>query len=429
MIDKFGSVPKLALLDAFQSIGIILAGGGAKGAYQAGALKAIYDFLGTQKALQKVRMIAGTSIGSWNALFWLAGLLEQEGSQMCGLERWWSSISLLDLVRPTLYVPGMRNYFLSASPWRQSFNRLFGDEPVTADRLRQHVERPEAEGSIHFYLTRSNVERARLEVTTNRDLDAVAANLPATKWKSGVHRVIGDRARTIDDLRDAVFSSMDLPPLFKYWEIGDYFYEDGGVIDNLPIQFGTESEQCDLLFILPLNATFSRDINHRSIMKRLFRVMDVRQGILERNSFKMVYLYNELAALRDKTERLESLARRACEALATPENAVHLPLVDEIQQALPSLAAEAAAVTKETSPADRALVRRHQRVQVFAVCPAPKLAINTAEFWKREEARKAFRLMRDATAAELERFFGAPPEYIRVALVQPHGDVLYLEEF
>jgi predicted acylesterase/phospholipase RssA len=59
-------------LAAYHSLGIILAGGGAKGAYQAGALKAIYRFLQQHGALGKVRMIAGTSIGAWNAMFWLA---------------------------------------------------------------------------------------------------------------------------------------------------------------------------------------------------------------------------------------------------------------------------------------------------------------------------------------------------------------------
>src|SRR6266511_2541626 len=54
-------------LDDVERIGIILAGGGAKGAYQAGAMKAIYEFLEHHNALHKVKMIAGTSIGSWNA--------------------------------------------------------------------------------------------------------------------------------------------------------------------------------------------------------------------------------------------------------------------------------------------------------------------------------------------------------------------------
>jgi hypothetical protein len=53
-------------------IGIVLAGGGAKGAYQAGAMKAIYEFLESHHALGNVKVISGTSIGSWNAMFWLA---------------------------------------------------------------------------------------------------------------------------------------------------------------------------------------------------------------------------------------------------------------------------------------------------------------------------------------------------------------------
>jgi predicted acylesterase/phospholipase RssA len=416
-------------LDQYNSIGIILAGGGAKGPYQAGALKAIHDFLSQHNAHHKVRMIAGTSIGSWNALFWLAGLVGSTHSEICGLEKWWSNLSFLELVRPTFYFPGIRNYFLSASPWRQSFERIFATDEDTADRLKQHIEQPNGEGSIHFYLTRSNVERAQLEVTTNQSVDDISPNLPITKWKSGVHRVKTHRAQTIGDLRDAVFSSMDLPPVFKYWKVGDSFYEDGGVIDNLPIQFGTECEQCDLLFILPLNATFSRNINHRSIIRRMSRVLDVRQGVLERNSFKMVYLYNELAALRQRTEELEGLAQRALTALADVGHSPDPSLIGELQQILPIPAASTATATQETPPADRALVRRHQRVQVFSICPAPKLAINTMDFWKRNESGKVFRRMRDATTIELKKFFSSPPEYIRMALVQPHGDVTYLEEF
>jgi predicted acylesterase/phospholipase RssA len=288
-------------LDRYHSIGIILAGGGAKGAYQAGALAAIHEFLSRHDGHDKVRMIAGTSIGSWNALFWLAGLVDKKNKHDGGLEQWWSNLSLLGLVRPTFYFPALRNYFLSSTPWARSFEQLFQSDEAVAKRLQRHIDDPGGKGSIHFYLTRSNVARARLEVTTNRrDLIAVPANLPTKGWASGVHRVDGHIAKTLDDLRTAVFSSMDLPPLFQYTRIGDQFFEDGGVIDNLPIQFGTECEQCDLLFILPLNATFSRDVNHRSLIKRLLRVMDVRQGVLERNSFKMVYLYT--SSLRSVAE-------------------------------------------------------------------------------------------------------------------------------
>ena len=41
----------------------------------------------------------------------------------------------------------------------------------------------------------------------------------------------------------------------------------------------------------------------------------------------------------------------------------------------------------------------------------------------------AFRLMQQATARELEKFFQKPPEWIRMSLVQPNQDVVYLEDF
>src|SRR5262245_58437267 len=49
----------------FRNIAIVLAGGGAKGIYQAGAMKAIYEFLAARGAVDRVVSIASTSIGSW----------------------------------------------------------------------------------------------------------------------------------------------------------------------------------------------------------------------------------------------------------------------------------------------------------------------------------------------------------------------------
>ena len=85
----------------------------------------------------------------------------------------------------------------------------------------------------------------------------------------------------------------------------------------------------------PLNATFSRTVNHRSIIKRLLRVMDVRQGVLERNAFKMVYLYNELAALRHRTEEFEALAYRALTVLKGRTEPEIQPLIEELHRMRP----------------------------------------------------------------------------------------------
>ncbi len=430
-----------SLLKNYQRIGIILAGGGAKGAYQAGAMKAIYEFLEKHHAHHKVKMIAGTSIGSWNSMFWLSDLIKGPNGEAGLHEQWWHRVNVPNVIQPVSYRPMNQNYFLSSQPWQEGFDMIFKHNREAHDRLMYHLQNPDAPDAMHFYFTRSNVERAHLEFTTNRsDLSDIPENLPVgQRPRPPVPHDIWKKAQTVDDMRTGVFASMDLPPLFKYTSIGDEYFEDGGVVDNLPIRFGTELENCDLLFILPLNASFDETADQNSVMKRLFRVMNVRQGVLERNSFKMIYLYNELAGLRQQAEKYENSFSEIYSQLEKSglDIAEMKNLKSQIERILPAghLQSRNSHVKSGNeqipeSAAGRARLRRHKAVQVFSICPAPELAINTSEFWKTEGAGRAFRLMYEYSWSELEKFdFRAAPDWIRMALVSPHGQVTYLEDF
>jgi len=406
-------------LDAFERIGIILAGGGAKGAYQAGAMKAIYEFLEENNALGKVRMVAGTSIGSWNGMFWLSGLIKSPGpTEMSAHERWWRTISLEKIVVFDTFVPLRCNHFLLATPWEDTFQQIFAESSQVRNRLEQLFVTPGSaqDLKIHFYFTRSNVARGRLEFSTNwpgiRDLKRRALQVTTPDAmepvvQTGSYEVIEKESKGgFDEVlwrtKRAVFASMDLPPVFPYTKVKidvDEWFEDGGVVDNLPIWFGTQIESCDLLFVLPLNATFAEPVNQTSVTKRVYRVMDVRQGVLERNAFKLAYLYNELAALRNAQSTVETPIRQ-------------LPQPEARLQA-------------------RALSRRHKPVSIFAICPQRPLAIDTAEFWKRGEAGEAFDRMYSATKSELQDRFeqDTNPEWIRMTLVSPEGERSYFDDF
>src|SRR5262245_7736713 len=365
-----------ARLNKFERIGIVLAGGGAKGAYQAGAMRAIYEFLEENNALHKVCMVSGTSIGSWNAMFWLSGLVKPPApGARSPHEEWWRSINLSRTVEFDTYWPLRRNHFVRATPWMETFEDTF----IRNDAVKQCLARLfAADGGPHFYFTRSNVGRGIMEFSTNYD---GLRNRRKRSMKTGFeqpmisherYEVIGGGSveGCLARMRDAVFTSMDLPPLFPYMyreQDPGHYYEDGGVVDNLPVWFATNIEQCDLLFMLPLNASFEAPVNHRSIMNRLFRVMDVRQGVLERNSLKMAYLYNELAALR---------------AAATPAAVLGGATVPVDVAVEPGASAEM-----------RAMGRDHIPVSVFAICPQQPLSIDTSEFWKPDEAAEAFALV------------------------------------
>jgi predicted acylesterase/phospholipase RssA len=391
-------------LAKYKRIGIILSGGGAKGAYQAGAMRAIYEFLEEYDAHKNVQMIAGTSIGAWNALFWLADLIKSPDAGPGPLEDWWRRVNVQDIILPIRYVPTRQNYLLSNQPWRDNFDAVFRGT-AAGKRLLHHTQQPFADDAMRFYFTHSNIGKAHLAFTTNRnDWDSITANLPNRRSRPvvgpGMYRVVNDSTDelgTLDNIRMGVFSSMDIPPLFPYTSMNNEFFEDGGVIDNLPIRFGTEIEECDLLFILPLNASFERTVDQRSLIRRLARVTEIRQGVLERNSFKMIYLYNELASLREKINSFEAGQQPKPEGEGVKE-------MDRTDEKI----------------AARALTRTHQVVHVFSICPAPELSISTTEFWKTREAGEAFEFMYEVTKNELKRFANlVNSNQIRMALVSP----------
>lgn len=388
-------------------IGIILGGGGAKGVYQAGALRAIYEFLQQHDALKHVRMVAGTSIGSWNATFWLANaIVPKKPGEPSPHEAWWRTAALGRIADFDTYVPFTKNSFLTTRPWRETFDELFGAAAGAPDPSGDSAlaALARAGAPLHFYFTRSNVSQGRLEFSTNWG-DVERANAFKTaEVDQNSYRVVD----SVDDIREAVFASMDLPPLFPFQRLDNYLYEDGGVIDNLPIMFGTLIEECDLLFVLPLNASYEEAPNQRSILSRLMRVINVRQGVIERNSFRLAYLYNQL---RHRMEQIYEYERQL---------------------------GQGAAATADDAPATRPTVKAREPVRIFAICPAPPLAVDTVEFWKTSAFASAFDLMYHATREELRTFnFETIPlamerdrsDWIRMALVSPHGNISHTDRF
>lgn len=391
-------------LGRYERIGIVLAGGGARGAYQAGALEALHAFLAARDALDRVRALAGTSIGAWNALFWLAGHLARE--RPTPAEAWWSRIRLPEIVAPVPWIPLRGAPALSAGPWRKAFHALFVEDPAARARLEDVLA---GRSGPRFYFTRTSVDRARLEFSTNRDdvrgLDPATGRVrplaPDDRWSP---------ARTLETLETCVFAALDLPPLLESVEMGGREYEDGGVIENLPLGFATDFEACDLVFVFALNAAFGARAEARGPLERVERVVTIQLGAAERRALRALSLANELAAVRER--------------LAPPDR--ESPAESDAPAGSPEALAELAA----RPPAERALARRHVPVQAFAVCPDEPPLLDAMEFWKAREAAVAYRAAREATARLLADFdFDAPPDRIRLALVDAAGAASWTDAF
>lgn len=372
-------------------IGIILAGGGAKGVYQAGAMRAIYEYLERGKLLGQVTMIAGSSIGSWNALFWLAdlvkpfgknGVISNNDDQKSFHQMWWEQVRMNSMFMPRFYFPLITNALVSVEPWKKQFDKIFGAHQAHRDRLQKTL--------IHFYLTKANIVSGKLDFATNnrgcdQGIRVRQTHSHLRPQEGGNESLIApdrytvcnsdDAVQYLKNLKDGIFASMTFPPLIPQQAIGSALYEDGGVVDNLPIYFGSVIEDCDYLFILPLNLSADverQQINTRSLISRTVRVLGVREGSQEELSLKKFGLSNELGYARGLVSKLEE---------RHGENQNGNPKMDSGQ----SLGA----------------AKNVARVGAFAICP-DKIIVDTFEFWKKEEMEEAFHIMYKATEKMLQ---------------------------
>ena len=349
-------------------IGIVLAGGGAKGVYQAGALRALWKFLEEHEALQFVRVVAGTSIGSWNAVFWLSGNVGNGA-----LQRWWVGARTSRVVGPGWYIPILRNFLATSDPWRAYFRQSFPSLNLPP--------------FPRCYFTRTNVEKAELEMTTNR-----VARLDRQDYRDLSNDDLRfTREIKAPELEASVFASMDIPPLLaRIRGIHGQRYEDGGVIDNLPIRYATWFEGCNLLFVFPLNSTFRHKPSEWGLLARLMRVADIRQGVLEHDALTQIGLYNYVV--------------RAAPNMMP----AGMPRVSFFTQPQPIYT---------------------RAVTTFCICPDHPLEVDTIQFGKlRSNADKCEEGMYQATLSHLRMFdFSPTNDQVWIAKVPPQGDVTYTD--
>jgi hypothetical protein len=282
-------------------IGIVLGGGGARGAYQAGALKAIHEFLRDYNALHKVRVVAGSSIGAWNGIFWVGGKVgaEKTGSgdgELPLIEEWWKSVRLPDLGDlPWLYVPLVSKALLRPRPWRENFFANF--ETALADALGDQPR-------IHFYLARASAESGALQYATNwRGVTERISELPRDRQAEYANCEIltsGD-GDPLQRTADALFGTFDLAPLFA--RAGGQGSDDEDLLERMPLGLAAELEDCDLLFVLPLNCGANVAAEWGVGGSRHFaRILGAHKAAVERAQLREIDAANQFV---QRIERIE----------------------------------------------------------------------------------------------------------------------------
>jgi NTE family protein len=232
--------------DRSRKAAVILSGGGAKGAYQAGALKALKS-LGVEPAIY-----SGTSVGAFNAAFMVAGGTAE------GLAGIWSDLRRSDvflfrfdprrlltlnpLVPLNLALDSSRLLaeFLSGTVrnggawWRAvDLERILLDTSPLRDLIRRHVDLEAIRRSplkLHVVLTiLQPTDRGALMVTGNHDV---------------THPLI--------------HASCAMPVVFPAVRVGERVYCDGGVVMNTPLRLAIDggAEDIYVLDLTPPPHTF-----------------------------------------------------------------------------------------------------------------------------------------------------------------------------
>jgi NTE family protein len=215
---------------------LVLSGGGARGAYEAGVVSylrgELADALGAQP---RIDLVCGTSIGAVNACF-VASLAHDPARQGEALVEAWHSLRLEDVFHwSALRLGALPLYLfrqLRATRLRQLSWRI--SDFVWPEALARLVERRIDWGRLHRNVREGFLEALTVTATdlgTGRAVVFVESRAPLPRWSQDP--VVEARAREIGPAH--ALASGAIPLLFRPVAIEGSWFIDGSVRQNVPL--------------------------------------------------------------------------------------------------------------------------------------------------------------------------------------------------
>ncbi len=294
-----------------EQIILVLQGGGALGAYQAGAYE------GLCAAAQDPHWVAGISIGAINAAI-IAG--NTPDHRMIRLKDFWHRVS--SGLQGSLLLPNQqgRTAFNEVSSW---FSMLYGIPGFFSPRALSPVfASPGSESAISYYDT-SPLRKTLLELV---DFDLL--NSGQMRVSVGAVNVLTGNFHYFDTTKERlgpehIMASGALPPGFPPVKIGQEYFWDGGLVSNTPLQYviETANDHRDLC-IFQVDLFSSKGTLPRTIMEVSEREKEIRYSSRTRMVTDVVQAQQNLRTLiRSLLEKLPTELGNGEEAKALKEAA------------------------------------------------------------------------------------------------------------
>lgn len=271
---------------------LVLQGGGALGAYQAGAFEA-FAAAGTMPD-----WIAGVSIGAINAAL-IAGNVPTQ--RVARLKEFWNRVSAATpLTLPVLFDP-LRPLF---NGWSATSAALFG---VPGFFTPRYGTLPIAADSVYDTgpLRRSLLELVDFDLLNS---GAVRLSIGAVEVRSGNSVYFDTRTTRIGP--EHVLASGALPPGFAPVQIGNDFYWDGGIVSNSPLWYVLDDAPAIDALILQVDLFSARGSLPTNLMQAQERAKDIQYSSKTRFNSTQLRERQELkAAFRRLLDKLPASLR------------------------------------------------------------------------------------------------------------------------
>ena len=266
---------------------LVLQGGGALGAYQAGV------YQGLREANVEPTWVAGISIGAVNSAI-IAGNPPERRIER--LHEFWDLVSSsLPFNAPELDVGGHSALSAFNASWTLAAGAPGFFQPRFPPAIVQPAGSPEA---------LSAYDSAPLRQTLERLVDFDRINARHTRLSVGAVNVRTGNFAYFDNLErtigpEHIMASGALPPGLPPVEIDGEWYWDGGLVSNTPLQYVLDEEEPQDLVIYQVDLFSARGPMPRNLLDTAERAKDIRFSSRTRlNTDANLRIHRMKAALR-----------------------------------------------------------------------------------------------------------------------------------